>query len=90
MKISHMTGCDSTVHRRWFDLLQMLETRCCVHSQEPAARMLVSTASLLADTQLPGNGDGDADGGEAAARRAELLQRLEPHLSRQAEQQRFK
>ena len=52
--------------------------------------MLVSTAALLADLQLPEHSGSDADGHEAAARRAELLQRLEAHLSRRVMKQGFR
>ncbi len=63
--------------------LKLPKTRHCVSvAQDPAARLLVSTATLLADVQLPGYEGGDAGGRDTAVRRAELLRRLEPHLSR--------
>ena len=58
------------------------DIHCVTVTQDPAARLLVSTATLLADVQLPGHGGDGAGGSETAVRRAELQGRLEPHLSR--------
>ena len=64
-------------------LLRMMHSNCntvrCVTMQDPAARMLVSTAAILAELRLPASLDD-----EASARQAVLLQGLNKHLSRRA------